>query len=193
LSFSVFIQDFRSCQVIAVHLLLASNVLLLQMFCFWQVTPCSSSIHGHSPRIDIRVLVSDPDLVSIKSIFGRFFFSRRSKARFAEGGVFVYGVGTTPGEGGDRGSGEKNVKSKRRGNVMERSSPGARECHELRNYVAKQLKRERWLRPGRNVKISRFSKILFSIVVGARSPCRPQISSFLLIPSMGFTPHVHAA
>jgi len=64
LSFSVFIQDFRSCQVIAVHLLLASNALLLQMFCFWQVTPCSSlSIHISRsvvftpPQIHIRVLV----------------------------------------------------------------------------------------------------------------------------------------
>jgi len=59
---------------------------------------------------------------------------------------------------------------------MERSSPGARECHELRNYVAKQLKRERWLRLGRNVKISRFSKISFSISVSAGSPFHPQIS-----------------
>jgi hypothetical protein len=52
---------------------------------------------------------------------------------------------------------------------MERSSLGARECHELRNYIAKQLKQERWLHLGRKVKILCFSKVLFSIVFG--KPC----------------------
>jgi hypothetical protein len=35
--------------------------------------------------------------------------------RFTEGGVFVYGVGTTPGEGGDRGSGVKECQEQAKG------------------------------------------------------------------------------
>jgi len=125
--------------------------------------------------------------------FRGFFFQGALRRALRRGEVFVYGVGTTPGEGGDRGSGERNVKSKRRGNVMERSSPGARECHGLRNYVAKQLKQERWLRLGRNVKISRFSKILFSISVGAGSPFRPQISSSNIVLPVDYVYGIYAS
>jgi hypothetical protein len=76
---------------------------------------------------------------------------------------------------------------------MERSCPGARECHELRNYVTKQLKRESRLRAQVQKRQNfAFFKILFSIVFGAETPFRPQILSFLSITSMGFAPHVHA-
>jgi hypothetical protein len=132
LSFSVFIQGFRSCQVIAVHLLLASNRrALLQMFCFWQVTPCSSSIHGHLPQIHIRVLGHTLFLrfrfrSGLHHVYFRVYFfqgalrcaSRRGEFLFTAWGPRLEKEGIEVVE-------SRNVKSKRRGNAMERSCLGA--------------------------------------------------------------------
>jgi hypothetical protein len=77
---------------------------------------------------------------------------------------------------------------------MERSSPGARECHELRNYVAKQLKRESRLRAQVQKRQNfAFFKILFSIVFGAESPFRPQISSSNIVLPVDYVYGIYAS